>query len=115
MGMDIHMSIINGDHYLQKEIFEGRNSEWFNNLMDRGNDPEYEYLPTHSGRPEECPEDIKDNYKLPAKEGYFGFNYITVEDFYSARYNRKTGGLNPKYIPRARKAPHQTTLDNILT
>ena len=43
------------------------------------------------------------------------YNNITVEDFYSARYNRKTGGLNPKYIPRARKAPHQTTLDNILT
>ena len=81
MGMDIHMSIINGDHYLQKEIFDCRNSEWFNNLMDRGNDIEYEYLPTQSGIPEECPEDIKNKYELPAGDGYFGFNYITVKDF----------------------------------
>ena len=81
MGMDIHMSIINGDHYLQRKIFDGRNSEWFNNLMNRGCDPEYEHIPTHFGIPEECPEDIKNDFKKPAGDGYFGFNYITVEDF----------------------------------
>lgn len=79
MGMDIHLSILNTNgEYICKEIFNGRCSEWFNNLMRCGSDEDYQSLPVDYNLPENAPEDIvKDFYS----KDYFGFNHFTVGEF----------------------------------
>lgn len=79
MGMDIHMSVIRGGEYVKKEIFDGRNSEWFRNLQGEGWADEYDHLPTNWNLPEEVPADIMDDLKSDG--GYFGFRWMTVSDF----------------------------------
>ena len=81
MGMDIHMNIVKDGKILFKDIFDGRNSEWFNNLMNNGWNDEYDHLPSHMGIPENCPKEIEDDFNLSANEGYFGFYYMTVKAF----------------------------------
>ena len=78
MGMDIHLNIIHGNEIIAKEIFDGRNTNWFNKLKD-ANEGVYEKLPIEYGTPEDAPQEIKDL----EKEGpsYFGFRYIKVGDF----------------------------------
>ena len=84
MGMDIHIHVIRGTEVVREDIFDGRNSEWFNNLMGRGDDDEYDYLPVSYGLPDVKPE-VVDGYTLSEmkenKDGYFGFRYISVKDF----------------------------------
>lgn len=78
MGVDIHMSIVKDKEILAKDIFDGRNSEWFNNLQGRGWDSEYDKLPISTGFPENCSERL---VKYKDIFGYYGFYYISVKDF----------------------------------
>ena len=78
MGMDIHMSIVKDGKVIAKDIFDGRNSTWFNNMMDSGNDIEYNYIPTTNGISPQAPKEIEEEYS----ENYmFGRFYISVEEF----------------------------------
>ena len=81
MGVDITMSIIRGNEYIKENIFDGRNSEWFNNLEGRGWDDEYDHLLTDYGIPDEVPNKIKDHFDNKIDYGYYDFHYITVFEF----------------------------------
>lgn len=75
------MSIVKDGEYLAKEIFDGRNSEWFNNLRQRGySDDIYDSLPVEYGvypkAPEEVHKDSEENY-------YYDFRYIKVKDMFN--------------------------------
>ena len=82
MGMDITLSIVKNKQYLAKNIFSGRNREWFDNLRERGNDYEYDYLPVlhYNCFPEEdIPLDLNiDKFK---NDGYFDFRAIKVNNY----------------------------------
>ena len=79
MGVDIHMHIIDKDgKVLAKEIFDGRNSDWFNNLQGCGWDEEYDYFPAYSGLPENCAKEIK---SFMGEIGYYGFCDMTIRDY----------------------------------
>ena len=86
MGMDIHMHIVKNDEVIAKNIFDGRNSEWFNNLKGDGNDDEYDHFPSYGGIPDNCPEFIKTIYDGDCNNdeeyfGYFGFYYVNAGDY----------------------------------
>lgn len=82
MGVDIHMSLIRDDgKVLMKDVYDGRNSEWFNNLQDRGWDDEYSKLPYASGIPEFAPEFIKKDYAQEPGYGYYGFAHMNYQDY----------------------------------
>lgn len=81
MGVDIHMSIVKDKKYLAKEIYDGRNSDWFANLQKEGWDDEYDYLPAIYGFPEDMPEEAKSIEKLLQEGCYYGFYHIKVEDY----------------------------------
>lgn len=61
MGLDITMSIVKNGKYLRKDIFNGRNSEWFRNLMQEG-DEIYDKLIINYDIPDAAPDDYKENY-----------------------------------------------------
>ena len=78
MGMDIHMNIYKDGEPIKNNIFDGRNSEWFNNLLGDGWDDVYDSFPTELGvSPQSnlCIEELKE------KGYYFGFRYINVKVF----------------------------------
>ena len=81
MGVDIHMSIIDKDgNIVKKEIFEGRNSEWFDNLTQRCcHNEAYTYLPVEHHLPKNCCAEIASEVDGSAN----GYNpcYIEVRDF----------------------------------
>jgi hypothetical protein len=79
MGVDIHMSIIDKGEIIAKEIFDGRNSEWFQNLQGEGWDDEYSYLPIGYGFPEDAPKDFVEKYD--DRRSYYGHCYVKVADF----------------------------------
>ena len=91
MGVDIHMHIIDKDNnLLHKEIFSGRNSEWFNNLQGNGWANEYDHLPIKFGVPENFFEkhfkEITENWDEPVTleeylRWHYGYNHIIVRDF----------------------------------
>lgn len=81
MGVDITMSIIKGTEYLYKDIYDGRCSEWFQNLQDEGWDSEYDYLDIRHGIPKVCPQDWVDSYNEENHGYYYGHRYIKVIDF----------------------------------
>ena len=78
------MHILRSTEVVKEDIFEGRNSEWFQNLLGHGYDDEYDHLHLTWGFPDVKPEVIEghktDEYK-ENKDGYFGFNHILVDDF----------------------------------
>ena len=46
MGVDIHMFVVKDKEVLKEDIFEGRNSQWFNNLQGSYvTDLAYDHLP----------------------------------------------------------------------
>lgn len=50
MGTDIHMSIVTRDgKFRHRNIFDGRNSEWFGNLQNRGWNSVYNERPSING------------------------------------------------------------------
>ena len=77
MGRDIHMSIVNNGEYIDKEIFDGRKSDWFDNLCGTGWDDVYDSLPVEYGIYEKAPEEAKENYE----ENYF-FDFRNIRLFY---------------------------------
>lgn len=69
------MYICKDKNYIAEDIFEGRNSEWFDNLQRNG-DPEYNYLPVQCGVSDEVPEDYS-----KFEEYCYGFYFVKVKDF----------------------------------
>lgn len=83
MGTNIHMSIVTQDgNFRHRNIFNGRNSEWFDNLQNRGCSSIYDEFPNIGGLPDIIPEEIKNAYDAPKEDYcYYGFYHIVVEDF----------------------------------
>lgn len=82
MGVDIHMSVISKEGEIkikEGDLFSGRNSCWFNRLMDKTGAFEYDHFPSWSGIPEKAPKEIEDDYN--GDFGYYGFNWIVCGDF----------------------------------
>lgn len=79
MGMDCYMSIVKDGKFIAKDIFDGRNTEWFNNLQDAGWSYEYHNLPIVFGHSSKAPQEWKDSYT--AEKGYFGFYHFLVKYF----------------------------------
>ena len=79
MGMDISLYLVKKGKYIAEDIFSGRNSEWFNNMMQRGDDEVYNSLPLSYGISDEVPEDWVKHYEDPGS--YFGHCYINVKEF----------------------------------
>ena len=82
MGVDIHMKLI--DKYgtvLIDSLYDGRNSEWFDNLMNRGYDEEYDELPRMIGIPEVADDETAKAYSKENHGFYYGFSYIKTTDF----------------------------------
>ena len=80
MGKDSHIYIMKDGKRLSKNLYDGRNYEWFNNMAGNGNDAEYNHLPVKYGVCEEADDDFKE---LEDEKGYFDFRYIRVGDFKS--------------------------------
>ena len=79
MGVDIHMNIVKDNKTIAEEIFDGRNSTWFNQLNHQKD--EYEFLHMKYGISPQAPKEF-DEDKLK-KDGYYGFKYFTVKDYLS--------------------------------
>lgn len=77
MGKDIHMHIVMDKKILEKEIFDGRSSEWFSNLSGDGWDNEYDHLPVDYHW-NDAPEELLEEYR---EDCYFDFRSIKVEWF----------------------------------
>lgn len=78
MGMDIHLYIARNKEYIAKDIFDGRNSEWFNNMMGDGNDEVYDSLPVKWGVSDEAPDAFSEEF---SDDWCFGFRYLNVKEF----------------------------------
>lgn len=79
MGLDINMHIIDKDgNFIAEDIFDGRNSEWFHNLMgdSSGWDDEYEELIMNYYFPDNIPDKVKEEM-----EWSFSPRSIIVEDY----------------------------------
>ena len=92
IGVDIHTYIVKDKKILAKNLYEGRNSEWFANLRGEGYDDEYDRLETHYGISPQAPDSIQfsfdEEHKIYpftesslSKIGFYGFYYIKIEDF----------------------------------
>jgi len=80
IGKDIHMFIVNHQkEILKKEIFDGRNYEWFNQLCG-GGDERYDELPIVFGWSPFTPVSFKKKY---SNENYFDFYHMKVKFFIS--------------------------------
>jgi hypothetical protein len=83
MGVDIHMYICRKGK-LSEQIFQGmRNSEWFDNLCQNGDD-EYDYLPVKFGIApfaDKLVQSAKDKDEELNYCPYYGFHFIKVKDF----------------------------------
>lgn len=79
MGVDIHTYIVKDKKIIAKNLYDGRNSEWFNNLQGRGSDPEYDHLFTDYGLSPQAPDELNEKYSKG--DGYYGFYYISVGEF----------------------------------
>ena len=79
MGMDITLSIFKNKECIAENIFDGRNTTWFNNMMGRGIDDIYNHLPIGYGISDEVSEDWTKHYEDPCS--YFEHHYINVYKF----------------------------------
>ena len=79
MGVDIHMFIVKNSNVIKENIFDGRNSEWFNKL--RGQGDEYEYLKMGYGMCPYAPKTESFNEESLSKLGYYDFRYFKVIDY----------------------------------
>lgn len=73
------MHIVKDNVYIKEDIFDGRNTEWFRNMMQQGGSDEYDYLPIRYGLSPKAPKSL--NQEKLAKDGYFGFYHIQVKAF----------------------------------
>lgn len=82
MGVDIHMTLVRNDgEVLIKNVYDGRNREWFDNLQDTNWNNEYAHLPNESGIPKFAPTFIKEDYMGAPQNGYFGFRHMIFQDY----------------------------------
>ena len=82
MGVDIHMFVVKDKEVLKEDIFEGRNSQWFNNLQGSYvTDLAYDHLPVKRSWKEECgiPNELITEYKK--EDCYYGHRMIRVSDY----------------------------------
>ena len=80
MGVDIHMFIVDNDKKVLKEdIYDGRNSEWFSNLRDQGDDRVYDYCPIVCGWGDIASADFI--YQYSNSQEYYGHFHISVKFF----------------------------------
>ena len=79
MGVDIHMFICRKGEILGDDIFDGRNSEWFNNLQQQYYDNEYDHLNIRYGFSDDVPENLRKRFNDPGS--YYGHHNIRVGDF----------------------------------
>ena len=84
MGIDIHMSLVKKStgFVIFDNLYDGRNSEWFNNLIGRGYDEVYSKLPWNIG----CPDCITEGegyeaWCKSAEYGAYGFQWIPVQKY----------------------------------
>jgi len=78
MGMDIHCYIVKNKEYIAEDIFDGRNTEWFNNMMGDGNNEVYDSLPIKWGVSKETPDAFSEEFNI---DWCFGFRYLNVKEF----------------------------------
>ena len=81
MGVDLHMAIVKNNIVIDKDIFPGRNSEWFGQLTGNGRTKEeYEYLTMNYNWKEDLvPAELLNEFK--EEDGYYGFRMIKVSVF----------------------------------
>ena len=79
MGVDITMNVVKDGKVLAKDLYDGRNYEFFDNLQGHGYDDVYDKLCVDYGLPESVPEDWHERYTK--QNYYYGFAYISVGDF----------------------------------
>ena len=75
------MDIVKGKKIIAEDIFDGRNSDWFNNLTGQGIEDEYDYFPRRWSIPNKAPDKITDAYNNSHDYGYFDFFYVNVKEF----------------------------------
>lgn len=73
------MHIVKDNAYIKENIFDGRNTEWFRNMMKQGGSDEYDYLPLGYEISPQSPDSI--NQEELEKKKYYGFHYIRVGAF----------------------------------
>ena len=82
MGVDIHMSIISKEgEYRAKEIYDGRDTEWFDNISGDYRSEFYEHFPMCRGIPEHVPDEIRRDYNDNSNFSYYDFCYVNVGEF----------------------------------
>ena len=79
MGVDIHMFICRKGEILGDDIFDGRNSEWFNSLQQQSWGDEYDHLNIRYGFSDDVPDDLRKKFDDPGT--YYGHHNILVKDF----------------------------------
>lgn len=72
------MFICKNKEYIAKDIFNGRNTEWFNNIMGSGNDEVYNFLPIKWGISDEAPDAFSEEF---SDDWCFGHRSLNVKDF----------------------------------
>lgn len=112
MGVDITMSIIKNKEYLGKDIFDGRDSEWFGNINDHYTDdryadfpaqhgiPQFRDFPTVAGTPQktdEVPEDMARDFC--ENKWYYGWHYMTVAEF-KVWYDKRKPYLDAGWVTK---------------
>lgn len=75
------MSIVKDNKFIKRDIFKGRNSEWFGNLQGNGWEDEYDHFPSVRGIPEIVPEEIKKNFDKADDYGDYDFHYVIAGAF----------------------------------
>ena len=82
MGVDINMSIVSKEgEYRAKDIYDGRDSEWFDNITGDYHSEFYEHFPMYRGIPEHVPDEIKRDYSDNSDFSYYDFCYVNVGEF----------------------------------
>jgi hypothetical protein len=83
MGVDIHMHIISKEGKMKIEnIFDGRDSEWFDNISGGDYHSEfYQNFPVRYGIPEAAPDSIKKDFDNKDEYCYYDFRYVNVGEF----------------------------------
>lgn len=82
MGVDIHMSIISKEgEYRYQDIYDGRNTEWFDNITGDYHSEFYEGFPVCQGLPEKIPSEIAKAYDIRGGACYYDFCYVNVGEF----------------------------------